>query len=181
MSDKLNLIETISKEEKWSTFSRLLGTSGSNSWFSSDGDFTVFAPTNDAFAKIPDAKMNELLNEPNQVTLGKLISYHILPGKIMSTSFPADGTMRSVTGEDLTFTDTNGLKVNGAIIQARNILATNGVVHQVDTVLAPTPVAAVAGAGVLIDVNETRVAKGATPVETPAARPAIAHRESAIL
>jgi len=179
MSDKLDLIETISKEENWSMFWRLLGTSGAKEWFSSDGDFTVFAPTNDAFGKIPHEKLNEFLNEPNQVALKKLMSYHILPGRIMSTSFPANGTMRSVTGEDLTFTDIDGAKVNGAIIQDPNIVASNGVVHQVDTVLAPPPVAAVAGAAGSNQPTETASTMTTAPFETPAAHAAVAKSEPA--
>lgn len=167
MTDKLNLIETIAKEDKFSTFSRLLGTTGANEWFSTDGEFTVFAPTNDAFGKIPDKKMNELLNEPNQSKLKKLMSYHILPGKIMSTSLPAKGTMLSVTGEELTFTDANGLKVNGAGVQARNIEASDGVIHQVDTVLAPPPVAAVAAAGAAGTAKEIPGTVITAPLATP--------------
>ena len=53
MTDKLNLIETIANDDKFSTFSRLLSSSGANDVFSGAGDFTVFAPTNDAFGKIP--------------------------------------------------------------------------------------------------------------------------------
>jgi uncharacterized surface protein with fasciclin (FAS1) repeats len=77
MSDKLNLIETLKHEQKWSTFSRLLGATGADAWIKGEGEFTVLAPTNDAFAKIPDAKMTEFLNEPNQAMLKSLISYHI--------------------------------------------------------------------------------------------------------
>ena len=86
MTDRLNLIESISKVDKLSTFSRLLGTSGANAAFSEPGQFTVFAPTNDAFGKIPDARMNELLNEPNQVQLKALLSYHIMPGRVMAAT-----------------------------------------------------------------------------------------------
>jgi uncharacterized surface protein with fasciclin (FAS1) repeats len=69
MSDKLNLIETLRHEQKWSTFVRILASTGADAWIADEGEFTVFAPTNDAFGKIPDAKMTELLNEPNQSML----------------------------------------------------------------------------------------------------------------
>jgi uncharacterized surface protein with fasciclin (FAS1) repeats len=146
MSDRLNLIETIAKEDKFSTFSRLLGTSGATSVFSGEGAFTVFAPTNDAFGKIPDQKMNELLNETNQTKLKALLSYHVLPGKWMAANLGSMQIRKSVTGQDVAFSDSNGLKVNGATIQARNIEATDGVIHQVDTVLSQPPNAAVAAA-----------------------------------
>lgn len=166
MTDRLNLIETIAKEDKFSTFSRLLGTSGAIAAFSQEGPFTVFVPTNDAFGKIPDAKMNELLNEPNQPQLKALLSYHIMHGKVMAANIPAMITRKSVTDEDIAFSDSAGLKVNGAGIQARNIEATNGVIHQVDTVLAPPPkaTAAVAAAVANATTDPLSTAMPVTPM-----------------
>lgn len=139
MSERLNLIETIAKEDKFSTFSRLLGTSGATSVFSGDGPFTVFAPTNDAFGKIPDQRMNELLNETDQTKLKALLSYHVVPGKLMAANLGSMPIRKSVTGQEIAFIDSNGLKVNGATVQARNLEATNGVIHQLDAVLTQPP------------------------------------------
>ena len=140
---KLNLIETIAKNDKFSTFSRLMGTSSANEIFSADGDFTVFAPTNDAFAKITDADMNALLNEPGQVGLKALLSYHVLPGILTATNIGGLRSTPTVTGADVTFSDTNGLRVNDSVIQARNIQAKDGIVHAINTVLSPPKAAAV--------------------------------------
>ena len=140
MTDKLNLIETIAKQDMFSIFSRLMASSGTNEIISASGTFTVFVPTNDAFAKIPDAKIDELTNETNQTKLKALLSYHILPGKVMAGSLVSAPTRKAFTGEELMFTDINGLKVNSAGIQARNLEATNGVIHALDTVLMPTMV-----------------------------------------
>ena len=137
MTDKLNLIETIAKQDKFSTFTRLMASSGTNEIISS-GQFTVFVPTNDAFSKIPEAKINELINETGHAKLKALLSYHILPGKVMAASLVSAPTRKAFTGEELMFTDISGLKVNGASIQARNLEATNGVVHALDTLLTPT-------------------------------------------
>ena len=137
MSDKLNLIETIAKQDKFSTFSRLMRTSNTNDVFSGPGDFTVFAPTNDAFAKIPEATMNGLTSETGQRRLRALLSYHILPGKVMAGSLLSAAARKAFTGEELMFTDVNGIKVNGAAVHARNLEATNGVAHALDTVLTP--------------------------------------------
>jgi len=184
MTDKFNLIETIAKEDKFSTFSRLLGTSGANAAFSTPGQFTVFVPTNDAFGKIPDAKMNELLNETNQTKLKSLLTYHIMPGKVMASTLGAMMIRASSTGEDLAFSDNGGLKVNGAGVQARNIEATNGVIHQLDTVLTPPPKAAAAVAAATTApltpitpavetpaIAEAPPAPLTPPVEIPAATP----------
>jgi len=175
MTDRVNLIETIAKEDKISTFSRLLGTSGANIMFSGAGEFTVFAPTNDAFGKIPDAKMNELLNEPNQAKLKALLSYHILPGKWMAANLGSMPLRKSVTGQEVAFTDSNGLRVNGAGVQARNIEATNGVVHQLETVLTQPPnsavIAARASAASTGPLTTPTEVLATTPVVVPIAIP----------
>ena len=137
MTDKLRILETIDKDPKSSTFSRFLASSGAGKWLSGDGIFTVFVPTNDAFAKISESRMNQLILETNQTRLKELMAYHILPGRVMAAAIAAEPTRKTVSGQEITFTDSNGLHVNGAGIQARNIEAINGVIHQVDTVLGP--------------------------------------------
>ena len=146
MTDKLNLIDTIAKQDKFSTFTRLMASSGTNEIISGSGEFTVFVPTNDAFSKIPEAKINELLNEGGQTKLKNLLSYHILPGKVMAASLVSAPSRKAFTGEELMFTDINGLKVNGSAIQARNLEATNGVVHALETLLTPTNIPRAAAA-----------------------------------
>jgi uncharacterized surface protein with fasciclin (FAS1) repeats len=134
MSEKLDLIETIARQDNLSTFARIMGSSGANDVFDGGGSYTVFAPTNDAFSKIPEAKLDALLNEEDQVKLKALLSYHILPGKVMAASLKS---AKAVTGQELMITDINGIKINASVLQARNLEATNGVVHGIDTVLKP--------------------------------------------
>ena len=133
MSERVNLIDTISKLDMFSTFARILGTANATDLITGDGPFTVFVPTNDAFGKIPDAQMNGLLSETDQLGLKKLLSYHIVPGKIFAANLT--GTATTLSGQDVTFKDAGGLKVNNAGLQARNMEATNGIVHGLDTVL----------------------------------------------
>jgi uncharacterized surface protein with fasciclin (FAS1) repeats len=135
MTDKLNLIETIAKNDTFSTFSRLMGTSQANEAFSGGGDFTVFAPTNDAFGKIPDKQMNALLNEAGQPSLKRLLSYHIVPGKLFASNLSSKLSTPTITGAQVRISDSHGLKINDSGVQARNIEASNGVVHALDTVL----------------------------------------------
>ena len=139
MTDKLNLIETIAKNDMFSTFSRLMGTSNANDAFSKGGDFTVFVPTNDAFGKIPDKQMNALLNETDQTSLKRLLSYHIVPGKLFASNLSSNLSSKlstpTITGADIRISDSHGLKINDSGVQARNIEASNGVVHALDTVL----------------------------------------------
>ena len=136
-----NLIETIAGDEKFSTFSRIMGSSHANEIFRTDRDFTVLAPTNAAFDKVPEAQMNKLLNQENQVDLKALLSYHVLPGKKWAANMASARTSTTVTGEQVSVTDEGGIKINGASLQDRNIEASNGVVHAIDTVLTrPSPV-----------------------------------------
>jgi uncharacterized surface protein with fasciclin (FAS1) repeats len=135
MTDKLNLIETIAKNDTFSTFSRLMGTSNANEAFSKGGDFTVFAPTNDAFGKIPEKQMNALLNETDQTSLKRLLSYHIVPGKLFASNLSSKLSTPTITGTEIRISDSHGLKINDSGVQARNIEASNGVVHALDTVL----------------------------------------------
>ena len=182
MTDRLNLIETIARQDKFSTFAKLMASSGATSILSGPGAFTVFVPTNEAFSKIPTIIMNELLNEPGQTQLKALLSYHILSEKVMAANIGSIPTRNAVTGEELRFADSNGLKINGATIQARNIEATNGVVHSLNTVLAPstttTPasvaVAAAAATTQMKPVPETvpSVAGSVTATAIPEATPA---------
>jgi uncharacterized surface protein with fasciclin (FAS1) repeats len=182
MTDKLDLIETIAKEDKFSTFSRLLDTSGAKAVLGGEGEFTVFVPTNDAFGKVPDARMNGLLQGAGQSELKALLSYHILPGKVMAASLGSMLLRKSVTGQELAFADSKGLKVNGAGVQARNIEATNGVIHQLDTVLTqpPNPAVSAARAATALttgplttppDVPTTPEVLPAIPPVTPQASP----------
>src|SRR6478672_8529511 len=135
MNDKLDLIETIAGNDTFSVFSRLMGSSHANDVFSSGGDFTVFAPTNDAFGKIPEKQMNALLNEPGQASLKKVLSYHILPGKLFASNLSSKLSTPTITGTEIRISDSHGLKINESGVQARNIEASNGVVHALDTVL----------------------------------------------
>jgi uncharacterized surface protein with fasciclin (FAS1) repeats len=121
---------------------------------SGQGSFTVFAPTNDAFGKIPDAQMNELLSETGQIKLKALLSYHIMPAKLLAANVASLHSAKSVTGQDLKFSDSSGIKINSSNMQARNIEATNGAVHAIDTVLTPPPVAVAAVATATAPVTQ---------------------------
>ncbi|HYJ91706.1 MAG TPA: fasciclin domain-containing protein [Pyrinomonadaceae bacterium] len=145
MTDKLTLIETIAKNPVLSTFSRVLASSKAKELLTGDGPWTVFAPTDDAFRHIPEDQMNALIQEPGQAKLLALLTYHIVPKKMNTNDFAGVNLATSLAGPTLSFTDQNGIKVNGAGIQGRNFEATNGIVHTLDTVLA-LPAAATSAA-----------------------------------
>lgn len=99
------------------------------------GPFTVFAPTDEAFAKIPKAKLDALLKDKARLT--KVLTYHLVPGKVMAMDVKP-GKVKTVEGESLTITDKDKvLRVNNAKILKADIAADNGVIHSIDTVLMP--------------------------------------------
>ena len=134
MSDNLDLIKTIAQQDNFSTFAEVMATSGAVEIFHGNGDFTVFVPTNAAFAKVSKERMSELLNEESQVQLRALLMYHILRGKLMARDLK---TGKTITGEEMMITNINGIKINGSKLEATDLVATNGVVHAIDGVLAP--------------------------------------------
>lgn len=99
------------------------------------GPFTVFAPTDEAFAKIPKTKLDALLKDKAQLT--KVLTYHVVAGKVMAMDVKP-GKVKTLEGESITITDKNGmLKVNNAKILKADVVADNGVIHAIDTVLMP--------------------------------------------
>jgi uncharacterized surface protein with fasciclin (FAS1) repeats len=105
---------------------------------SSEGPFTVFAPVNDAFANLPAGTVNMLLEPENIGLLQSILTYHVVPGKVMAGDLTDGLTASSVQGEALMFSYSgNAWKVNDATIVAADLVAGNGVVHVIDSVLMP--------------------------------------------
>ena len=100
----------------------------------SPGPFTVFAPTDAAFAKIPKAQLDALLKD--KAALTKVLTYHVVAAKVPSSDVKA-GMVKTVEGQDLTITTSGGVMVNGAKVVAVDVMASNGVIHAIDTVLMP--------------------------------------------
>ena len=102
----------------------------------SAGPFTVFAPTDDAFAKIPKDQLEALLANKTQLTA--VLTYHVVAGKVMSTDLTNDMAVKTVQGENVTITLADGgVMVNDAKVVQADIECTNGVIHAIDTVLMP--------------------------------------------
>lgn len=101
------------------------------------GPFTVFAPTDAAFAALPAGTVEDLLKPENKDKLVKILTYHVVPGKVMSGDLTEGMKAKTVEGGELTITLDGGAKVNGVAVSTPDIMATNGVVHVVDAVLLP--------------------------------------------
>jgi uncharacterized surface protein with fasciclin (FAS1) repeats len=104
----------------------------------SEGPFTVFAPTDDAFAKLPEGTVESLLMEENRDQLTAILTYHVVPGKVMSTDLSDGMTATTVQGGDIMIDLDDGVMVNDATVVTADIEASNGVIHVVDTVILPS-------------------------------------------
>lgn len=104
----------------------------------SEGPFTVFAPTNEAFAALPAGTLESLLKPENKETLVAILKYHVVPGKVMSTDLSDGMKAATANGAELTINIKDGkVMVNGANVTAADISASNGVVHVIDAVILP--------------------------------------------
>jgi uncharacterized surface protein with fasciclin (FAS1) repeats len=104
----------------------------------SEGPFTVFAPTDEAFAQLPDAALQALLREENREQLAELLSYQVVPGRVSAAQAIAAGSSATLAEDDLSFfIDGGRLQVAEAGVIANDVEASNGVIHVIDTVLMP--------------------------------------------
>jgi uncharacterized surface protein with fasciclin (FAS1) repeats len=101
------------------------------------GPFTVFAPTDAAFAALPEGTVESLLLPENKDQLVSILTYHVVPGKVMSTDLSEGLTANTVQGAPVTITLEGGAKVNGAAISTADVAASNGVIHVIDAVILP--------------------------------------------
>ena len=101
------------------------------------GPFTVFAPTDEAFAKLPPGTVDELLKPENKEKLVKVLTYHVVPGKVMAADVGGLKSAKTVEGGELTISTEGGVKVDDANVVKTDIECSNGVIHVIDTVVMP--------------------------------------------
>lgn len=125
----------------FSTLVAAVQAAGLAETLSGPGPFTVFAPTNEAFAALPAGTLDSLLLPENKDDLVKILSYHVVPGTVMAASIPAEAdatATASVNNLDLSIrTTATGAMVNDATVTTADIAASNGVIHVIDKVLLP--------------------------------------------
>jgi uncharacterized surface protein with fasciclin (FAS1) repeats len=139
-ADELQDIVTIaSGNEDFSTLVAAVGAAGLVETLQGEGPFTVFAPTNAAFAALPAGLVDKLLLPENKDLLVKILTYHVVGAKLISAEVMA-GEVPSVGGQNITVTTEGGVKVNGANVVAVDIEASNGVIHVIDAVILPPDV-----------------------------------------
>jgi uncharacterized surface protein with fasciclin (FAS1) repeats len=101
------------------------------------GPFTVFAPSDDAFAKLPAGTVESLVKPENKAKLTAILTYHVVSGKVMAKDLFDGAAPATLNGETLHVDLKHGAKVNGATVTTADIACTNGVIHVIDTVLMP--------------------------------------------
>ena len=129
-----DIVDTAVAAGNFKTLATALTAAGLVETLKGKGPFTVFAPTDAAFAKIPKADLDALLADKAKLT--KVLTYHVVPGKVMAKDVKA-GKVKTVQGGEITVATAGGVTVDGAKVSATDILADNGVIHVIDSVILP--------------------------------------------
>lgn len=129
-----DIVDTAVGAGSFKTLATALGAAGLVDTLKGKGPFTVFAPNDAAFAKISKADLDALLKDKAKLTA--VLTYHVVPGKVMAADVKP-GKVKTVQGSDLTITTSNDVMVNNAKVIKTDIVADNGVIHVIDTVLMP--------------------------------------------
>ncbi len=129
-----DIVDTAVGAGNFKTLATALGAAGLIDTLKGKGPFTVFAPTDEAFAKIPKADLDALLKDKAKLT--SVLTYHVVAGKVLAKDIKP-GKVKTVQGSELTLATTGGVTVNGAKVTAADVMADNGVIHVIDTVLLP--------------------------------------------
>jgi len=129
-----DIVDTAVAAGNFKTLATALQAAGLIETLKGKGPFTVFAPTDAAFAKIPKADLDALLKDKAKLTA--VLTYHVVPGKVMAKDVKA-GKVKTVQGSELTIATQNGVTVDQAKVTSTDIAADNGVIHVIDSVIMP--------------------------------------------
>ena len=129
-----DIVDTAIGAGTFKTLATALQAAGLVETLKGPGPFTVFAPTDAAFAKVPKAQLDALLADKAKLT--QVLTYHVVAGKVMAADVKA-GKVKTVQGSELTIGTTGGVTVDNAKVTATDIVADNGVIHGIDSVVIP--------------------------------------------
>jgi uncharacterized surface protein with fasciclin (FAS1) repeats len=137
MADMADIVDTAVAAGSFTTLAAALDAAGLVETLKGEGPFTVFAPTDEAFAALPAGTVDALLADPTG-DLTQILLYHVVPGKVMSTDLSDGMTATTVQGSDITITIADGaVKINDATVVTADIETSNGVIHVIDAVILP--------------------------------------------
>ena len=130
-----DIVDTAISAGSFNTLVKAVKAAGLAETLKGEGPFTVFAPTDEAFAKIPKSDLTALLANQDQLTA--VLTYHVLPGKVMAEEVAALKTAKTVQGQKVSFDNSDGVRINGAEVVKADVEASNGVIHVIDRVILP--------------------------------------------
>jgi uncharacterized surface protein with fasciclin (FAS1) repeats len=133
-----DIVDTAVEAGQFKTLAAALTAAGLVDTLKGAGPFTVFAPTDEAFAKLPAGTVENLLKPENKDKLTAILTYHVVSGKVMAADVAGMDEAKSVNGKMIDVEAAGGtVKVSGATVTATDIAASNGVIHVIDTVILP--------------------------------------------
>jgi uncharacterized surface protein with fasciclin (FAS1) repeats len=132
---KMDIVTTAVQDGNFNTLAKALAAAGLVETLQGSGPFTVFAPTDEAFAKLPAGTLEALLADKTKLT--KVLTYHVVPGTVMAADVVKMSSAKTVEGQSVTIDTRSGVKVDNANVVKTDIVATNGVIHVIDAVILP--------------------------------------------
>lgn len=136
--DRKDIVDTAVAAGSFQTLAKALGAAGLVETLKGEGPFTVFAPTDEAFAKLPAGTLEALLKPENKGKLTAILAYHVVPGKVLASEVVKLTSAKTANGQALTITTEAGkVMVDNAKVIKTDILCSNGVIHVIDSVLRP--------------------------------------------
>jgi uncharacterized surface protein with fasciclin (FAS1) repeats len=133
-----DIVDTAVGAGNFKTLASALQAAGLVETLKGDGPFTVFAPTDEAFAKLPAGTVENLLKPENREKLKAVLTYHVVPGKVTAAQVTKLKSAKTVQGSDVKITASAGkVKVDDATVVKPDVMASNGVIHVIDTVILP--------------------------------------------
>jgi uncharacterized surface protein with fasciclin (FAS1) repeats len=133
--NKKDIVDTAVAAGSFNTLVAAVKAAGLVDTLKSPGPFTVFAPTDEAFAKLPEGTVEALLKDKEKLTA--ILTYHVVPGKLMAADVVSKSSLKTVQGQSLKVSTGGGAKIDNANIVKTDIVTSNGVIHVIDSVVLP--------------------------------------------
>lgn len=138
-ADTKDIVDTAVAAGSFKTLAKALEAAGLVDTLKGAGPFTVFAPTDEAFAKLPAGTLESLLKPENKAKLQRILTYHVVSGKVMASDVMTLQSARAVSGDAISIVTRNGgVTVGNARVVKTDIVASNGVIHVIDAVMLPS-------------------------------------------
>jgi uncharacterized surface protein with fasciclin (FAS1) repeats len=136
--DNKDIVETAVAAGSFTTLAKALKAADLVDTLKGQGPFTVFAPTDEAFAKLPAATLNDLLKPENKQKLRRILTYHVVPGRVSSADVVKLRTAKAVSGDTIDIKADGGtVRIDNARVVKTDVAASNGIIHVIDTVIIP--------------------------------------------